>query len=99
MELFRRKRNVQASAKGTQARVELLPVGLIGQELLELLHVLLVSDLLEQVPQLIVELRQLADFLPDVVQRAGKVILIEPFECAVGCQRLVEFARASPHNR
>ena len=64
VELFRRQRDMQAPAEGAQARIEILPLGFVGKKLLELLHVLLVADCLEQVPKLIVELRQLCGFPP-----------------------------------
>jgi hypothetical protein len=39
-----------------------VPAHFIGEILLKLLHVLLVLDCVEQVPELVVELRQLADY-------------------------------------
>ena len=83
---------MQAAAEGLEAFIEVLPDRLIGQELLELLHVLLVPDWLEQVPELIVQLGQLADFLAHVMDRAGEIGGVEALEGAVGRQRRVQLA-------
>jgi hypothetical protein len=50
VELFRRQRDMQAFAEGAEARIEFLPLRFVCEELLELLHILLVADGLEQVP-------------------------------------------------
>ena len=84
---------MQAAAEGPQARIEVLPLGFVGKELFKLLHVLFVADSLEQVPKLVVELRQLADFFPDVVHRADKIVLIEALEGAVGRKCSVKLAK------
>ena len=47
VEFLGRKRDMEAAAVRTQPGIELLPLSLIAQKLLELLHVLLVSDRLE----------------------------------------------------
>src|SRR3546814_2689132 len=73
-ELVRRQRDVQTAAEGSKPLVELLSPGLVGKKDLELLHVFLVGDLLEEVPELVVELREPADLLPNVVHRAGAVL-------------------------
>src|SRR3546814_20333199 len=72
-ELVRRQRDVQTAAEGSKPLVELLSPGLVGKKDLELLHVFLVGDLLEEVPALVVELREPADLLPNVVTRAGEL--------------------------
>src|SRR5436309_3297774 len=82
---------MEASAERAQAAVEVMPQGFVGQKLLEPLHVLLILDTFEEVPELVVELRELSDFLADVVERAYEVILLEPLERAVGRKGVVEF--------
>ncbi|WPZ23757.1 hypothetical protein T7987_18080 (plasmid) [Sulfitobacter faviae] len=61
--------------------------------LFELLHVLLVPDRLEKVPELVVQLGQLADFLADVMNRSGEVGRLVAFEGAVCRQRTVQLAQ------
>src|SRR3546814_17007614 len=91
-ELVRRQRDVQTAAEGSKPLVELLSPGLVGKKDLELLHVFLVGDLLEEVPELVVELREPADLLPNVVHRAGEVLRFEAFEGTIGGESAVELA-------
>lgn len=65
---------------------------LVGEVLLELLHVLLVPDRLEEVPQLVVQLGQLADLLPDVMHRPGKVGRLVALKGAVRRKGAVQLA-------
>ncbi len=81
-----------APAKGFEARVELVAQRLVSEVLLELLHVLFVPDRLKKVPELIVQLGQLADLLADVMHRPSEVRRLVPLECPVGRQGAVEVA-------
>ena len=59
---------MQAAAIVLQPRIEVCSLSVVSQELLELFHVLLVANLLEDIPQLVMQLRQPANFLPNVMQ-------------------------------
>ena len=84
---------MQTAAKSLQPLIEFLPDCLIGQELFELLHVLLVFDRLEQVPELIVQLGQLPDFLADIMDRVGQICGVKALEGAVGRKRCVQLSK------
>ncbi len=83
---------MQAAAEGLEPLIEIMADGLIGKQLFELLHILLVSDRLEQVPKLIVKLRQPPDFFADVVDGFSQIGIFVALECAVCGQRLVQLS-------
>src|SRR5688500_3535394 len=60
--LVGRHRDVQGPPESSQPRIKFLPPSLIPEKLFELFHVLLVANGLEQIPELVMKLRQLPDF-------------------------------------
>ena len=66
---------------------------LVSEMLLELLHVPLVPHRLEEVPELVVQLGQLAYLLADVMHRPGEVGRLVALKGAVGGQGAVQFAQ------
>jgi hypothetical protein len=84
---------METAGEGAEPVIEIVPLILVRQKLLELLHVALVADRIKYVPKLIVQLRQFPDFFPDIMDCSGQVLRVEAFKGALSDQRLIQFTQ------
>src|ERR1700730_8329989 len=84
---------METAGKGAEPVIEIVPLSLVGQELLELLHVALVANGFEYVPELVVQLGQFPNFFPDIMDSSGQILRVESFKGAISGQRLIQLAQ------